>query len=92
MLVKNDLNMNNNGKNKEHITSQANKIIKFISTNIKAYNKTHNVFYIYFIVQDITFLMIMAVKCPSIVFLHSNILPIIKLTHLNINYTIYFCQ
>ena len=36
MLVKNDLNMNNNGKNKEHITSQANKIIKFIPTNIKA--------------------------------------------------------
>ena len=36
MLVKNDLNMNNHGKNKEHTTSQANKIIKFISTNIKA--------------------------------------------------------
>ena len=38
MLVKNDLNMNNNGKNEEYMytTSQANKIIKFISTNIKA--------------------------------------------------------
>ena len=35
MLVKNDLNLNNNGKDKEQITSRANKIIKFISANIK---------------------------------------------------------
>ena len=41
MLVKNYSDMNNNGKNKEHITSQAN-IIKFISTNIKETNPAKN--------------------------------------------------
>ena len=74
MLVKNDLNMNNNENKLRTHQKSGKQDYQIYIIKTKSYNKTQ-CFHIYFIVQDITFLMIMGVKCTSIVFLQFTFFP-----------------